>query len=84
LLDEVLVTEVVAGGGAPPFGDGRNGGWYIQPTVITGLPPQARTTREEIFGPICQVAPFDAEVEADAPAAATPDLRAQVSKVRRT
>ncbi|WP_207933188.1 2-hydroxymuconic semialdehyde dehydrogenase [Actinomadura sp. GC306] len=57
-------AEVVAGGGAPEFGDARDNGFYVQPTVITGLPETARTVKEEIFGPVCHVAPFDTEDEA--------------------
>ncbi|MGW0808104.1 2-hydroxymuconic semialdehyde dehydrogenase [Nonomuraea sp. NPDC002799] len=57
-------ATVLAGGGAPVFGDARDGGFYVEPTVITGLPQSARTVREEIFGPICHVAPFDDEEEA--------------------
>lgn len=57
-------AQVLAGGGVPSFGDARDGGCYIQPTVVTGLPPDARTNTEEIFGPICHIAPFDTEDEA--------------------
>ncbi|WP_242911292.1 2-hydroxymuconic semialdehyde dehydrogenase [Actinomadura terrae] len=54
-------ATVVAGGGTPEFGDARDGGYYVEPTVLTGLPETARTVREEIFGPVCHVAPFDGE-----------------------
>ncbi|WP_019629801.1 2-hydroxymuconic semialdehyde dehydrogenase [Actinomadura atramentaria] len=57
-------ATVVAGGGVPEFGDARDGGYYVEPTVLTGLPNTARTVREEIFGPVCHVAPFDTEDEA--------------------
>ena len=57
-------ATVLAGGGVPHFGDERDGGSYIEPTVITGLGQDARTVREEIFGPICHIAPFDGEEEA--------------------
>ncbi|MWA06571.1 2-hydroxymuconic semialdehyde dehydrogenase [Actinomadura sp. LD22] len=57
-------ATVVAGGGAPSFGDGRDGGFHVEPTVLTGLPETARTVREEIFGPVCHVAPFGTEDEA--------------------
>jgi aminomuconate-semialdehyde/2-hydroxymuconate-6-semialdehyde dehydrogenase len=40
-----------------------NGAW-IEPTVWTGLPESSAVIREEIFGPCCHVAPFDAEDEA--------------------
>lgn len=57
-------AEVRAGGGTPRFGDARDGGAYVQPTVLTGLGPDARTNTEEIFGPVVHVAPFDDEDEA--------------------
>jgi aminomuconate-semialdehyde/2-hydroxymuconate-6-semialdehyde dehydrogenase len=60
--------QVLAGGGVPSFGDARDGGCYVQPTVVTGLPADARTNTEEIFGPICHIAPFDTEEEAYAQA----------------
>ncbi|TCC46668.1 2-hydroxymuconic semialdehyde dehydrogenase [Kribbella capetownensis] len=57
-------AEVLTGGGLPSFGDARDGGCYVQPTVVTGLRQDARATTEEIFGPICHIAPFDTEDEA--------------------
>ncbi|MCL7456225.1 2-hydroxymuconic semialdehyde dehydrogenase [Micromonospora sp. MSM11] len=57
-------AQVLAGGGVPAFGDARDGGAYVQPTVLTGLAADARTNREEIFGPVVHVAPFDDEDEA--------------------
>ncbi|MER5987949.1 2-hydroxymuconic semialdehyde dehydrogenase [Streptomyces sp. NPDC001787] len=57
-------ATVVAGGGVPSFGDRRDRGFYVEPTVLTGLDGRARTMREEVFGPICHVAPFDTEDEA--------------------
>ncbi|MFF5989282.1 2-hydroxymuconic semialdehyde dehydrogenase [Prauserella flavalba] len=57
-------AEVHAGGDHPVFGDARDGGAYVRPTVLTGLGPNTRTNREEIFGPVCHVAPFDDEEEA--------------------
>lgn len=38
-------------------------GFFIQPTVITGLDPGCRTNQEEIFGPVVTVQPFDNEEE---------------------
>ncbi len=61
-------ATVVTGGGAPRFGDARDGGYFIQPTILTGLAESARCVKEEIFGPVCHVAPFDAEEEAIAKA----------------
>ncbi|WFE39880.1 2-hydroxymuconic semialdehyde dehydrogenase [Micromonospora sp. WMMD998] len=57
-------ATVLAGGGVPRFDDARDGGAYVRPTVLTGLAPTARINREEVFGPVCHVTPFDDEDEA--------------------
>lgn len=57
-------ASVVTGGGIPEFGDGRDGGAWIEPTILTGLPETARCVREEIFGPVCHIAPFSTDDEA--------------------
>jgi len=57
-------AQVVTGGGVPSFGDERDHGFYVQPTIYTGLPETARCVKEEIFGPVCHIAPFDSEEEA--------------------
>lgn len=54
----------VTGGGIPRFESSLDRGFYIQPTIFTGLPESARCVKEEIFGPVCHVAPFDSEEEA--------------------
>jgi aminomuconate-semialdehyde/2-hydroxymuconate-6-semialdehyde dehydrogenase len=51
--------------------DGAPKGYFIAPTVITGLPMSCRTNQEEIFGPVVTVMPFDTEEEALALANAT-------------
>ncbi|MGH8804380.1 MAG: aldehyde dehydrogenase family protein, partial [Polaromonas sp.] len=56
-------ATVVIGGGVPQFGDERDSGAFVQPTIWTGLPDTARCVREEVFGPVCHIAPFDAEEE---------------------
>ncbi|WP_067063519.1 2-hydroxymuconic semialdehyde dehydrogenase [Roseateles chitosanitabidus] len=56
-------ATVVTGGGVPQFGDERDEGFFVQPTIWTGLGDTARICREEIFGPCCHVAPFDSEDE---------------------
>ena len=43
---------------------GRRDGWFVAPTVVTGLPADARACREEIFGPIVPVLSFEDEDEA--------------------
>jgi aminomuconate-semialdehyde/2-hydroxymuconate-6-semialdehyde dehydrogenase len=57
-------ATTVTGGGIPKFGDDRDNGFYVQPTIYTGLPESARCVKEEIFGPVCHVAAFDSEEEA--------------------
>jgi len=54
----------VAGGSVPKFGDARDNGHFVEPTVVTGLADDSRFMREEIFGPVCHVAPFDSDEEA--------------------
>ena len=39
-------------------------GFFLQPTVFEGLAPDCRTNREEIFGPVVTLTPFDTEEEA--------------------
>jgi aminomuconate-semialdehyde/2-hydroxymuconate-6-semialdehyde dehydrogenase len=55
---------VVTGGGVPEFGNTLDQGFFVQPTIYTGLPESARCIKEEIFGPVCHVAPFDTEEDA--------------------
>jgi aminomuconate-semialdehyde/2-hydroxymuconate-6-semialdehyde dehydrogenase len=57
-------AKTVTGGGVPEFGNALDQGFYIQPTIYTGLKESARSVKEEIFGPVCHVAPFDTEEEA--------------------
>jgi aminomuconate-semialdehyde/2-hydroxymuconate-6-semialdehyde dehydrogenase len=57
-------ATAVTGGGVPKFGDDRDHGFYVQPTIYTGLSESARCVKEEIFGPVCHVAPFDSEEQA--------------------
>ena len=57
-------ANLITGGGVPAFGNALDKGFYIQPTIYTGLPESARCVKEEIFGPVCHIAPFDSEEEA--------------------
>jgi aminomuconate-semialdehyde/2-hydroxymuconate-6-semialdehyde dehydrogenase len=56
-------ATVVTGGGIPQFGNECDNGAFVQPTIWTGLPDNARCVTEEIFGPVCHIAPFDSEDE---------------------
>jgi aminomuconate-semialdehyde/2-hydroxymuconate-6-semialdehyde dehydrogenase len=57
-------ATVITGGGFPQFGNSLDNGFFVQPTINTGLKESARCVQEEIFGPVCHVAPFDSEDEA--------------------
>lgn len=63
-LAKEIGAEIVAGGGVPAFGDERDNGAWVEPTILAGLPEDSRIQKEEIFGPVCHVAPFDSEEEA--------------------
>lgn len=63
--------QVLAGGQAVTLEGRCAGGYFVQPTVIEGLPMHCRTNQEEIFGPVVTIMPFDTEEEAIALANAT-------------
>jgi betaine-aldehyde dehydrogenase len=50
-------ARVVVGGSGRP--DGLDRGWYVQPTVFADATNDMRIAREEIFGPVLAVIPFD-------------------------
>ncbi len=56
---------ILLGGGPPkrPVNDRCREGFFVEPTIITGLAPDARVNREEIFGPVVTIAPFRSEDE---------------------
>ncbi|GAA1522195.1 aldehyde dehydrogenase [Agromyces terreus] len=57
-------ATVLAGGGVPTLGDGLDGGSWIEPTLWSGLDNSNRAVREEVFGPVAAIIPFDTEAEA--------------------
>jgi aminomuconate-semialdehyde/2-hydroxymuconate-6-semialdehyde dehydrogenase len=55
---------IALGGSAPESPNERcREGYFFPPTVITGLPVACRVNREEIFGPVITITPFDDEEE---------------------
>ncbi|MEE4350198.1 MAG: aldehyde dehydrogenase family protein [Pacificimonas sp.] len=54
----------VEGGDIPRFGDARDEGAYLNPAVLTGLDHSSSFLREEVFGPVVHVMPFDSDDEA--------------------
>jgi aminomuconate-semialdehyde/2-hydroxymuconate-6-semialdehyde dehydrogenase len=56
--------KVALGGNAPqPINERCRDGYFFPPTVLTDLPVSCRTNREEIFGPVITITPFDNEEE---------------------
>lgn len=53
--------RLVAGGRRAP---GFEKGWWVEPTIFADVPPAARIAREEIFGPVVVVMPFEDEADA--------------------
>jgi aldehyde dehydrogenase (NAD+) len=52
---------VVATGGEPVA---ELGGYFVRPTVLTGVRPEMTVACDEVFGPVLSVIPFDTEEEA--------------------
>ncbi len=56
--------QLALGGTAPEaINDRCRDGYFFPPTIITGLPVSCRVNREEIFGPVVSITPFDSEEE---------------------
>jgi aminomuconate-semialdehyde/2-hydroxymuconate-6-semialdehyde dehydrogenase len=64
---------VLCGGGRPQALPERcRDGYFLEPTVVSGLAPGCRTNQEEIFGPVASLIPFDDERDAIAIANGVP------------
>jgi aldehyde dehydrogenase (NAD+) len=64
-LIEVAIKEgarVVAGGPGRP--EGFNRGYYVRPTVFADVDNEMTIAREEVFGPVLAMIPFDTEADA--------------------
>ncbi|WP_242657720.1 aldehyde dehydrogenase [Mycobacterium kubicae] len=55
-------AQLVIGGADMP--DGLESGWYVRPTLFAHADNAMRIAREEIFGPVVTVIPYDDENEA--------------------
>ena len=62
-------AKIVAGGKRPSH---LPAGYFLEPTVITGLSLEHPISREEVFGPIVSIYPFDSEKEVVDAVNATP------------
>jgi betaine-aldehyde dehydrogenase len=64
-------AELVLGGEAPE-GEAFESGAYLMPTIFDNVRPEMRIAREEIFGPVVSIIPFDSEADAVRMANETP------------
>jgi len=55
-------ARVTVGGNGRPQGTEK--GWYVKPTVFANANNEMRIAREEIFGPVIAVIPYDSEEDA--------------------
>jgi aldehyde dehydrogenase (NAD+) len=62
-------TLVTGGIGRP---QGLNRGYYVRPTIFADVRPEMTIAREEIFGPVLSILPYDSEEQAVAMANDTP------------
>jgi (Z)-2-((N-methylformamido)methylene)-5-hydroxybutyrolactone dehydrogenase len=53
-------TAALGGAKATDFGEG----WFVQPTIFTGVKNSMRIAQEEVFGPVLSVIPFEDDEEA--------------------
>ncbi|KPF58812.1 aldehyde dehydrogenase family protein [Rhizobium sp. AAP116] len=55
-------AELLVGGPGKP--EGFETGYYVKPTIFAGVNNQMRIARDEVFGPVLAIIPFDTEEEA--------------------
>jgi acyl-CoA reductase-like NAD-dependent aldehyde dehydrogenase len=55
-------AKLVTGGAEPP--EGLDRGFYVRPTVFSEVTPDMTIAREEIFGPVLAIMPYDDEDDA--------------------
>jgi len=63
-LAEKAGATILTGGGVPAIDDELAAGFWVEPTLWTGLTNDDTVVREEIFGPAAALIPFDDEDEA--------------------
>lgn len=55
-------ATLVTGGTTPP--EGRNTGYFVQPTIFSDVKNDMVIAQDEIFGPVLAIIPYDTEEEA--------------------
>lgn len=56
-------AECLLGGGVPADA-ALSGGWFVEPTIFGNVTNQMRIAREEVFGPVLSIIPFEDEADA--------------------
>ncbi len=56
-------AKCLLGGGVPKSPELGNG-WFVEPTIFAGVDNSMRVAREEIFGPVLSIIPFESDAEA--------------------
>jgi aldehyde dehydrogenase (NAD+) len=68
VLDYIRIAKqegaVCSLGGGPGERPECGSGWFVEPTIFTGVRPEMRIANEEVFGPVLSVIPFDDEEDA--------------------
>jgi gamma-glutamyl-gamma-aminobutyraldehyde dehydrogenase len=77
-MDRVLraISDATDQGATVAYGGGRvmeqTGGWFVEPTILVGVRADMAIARQEVFGPVVSILPFDDESEAVAMANDSP------------
>ena len=64
LVEDALADGAEAVCGGKPTDPLGEGGYFFEPTVLTGASPDSTIAQEEVFGPVLAAFPFDTEEEA--------------------
>jgi acyl-CoA reductase-like NAD-dependent aldehyde dehydrogenase len=56
--------RLLVGGGRPDLGAPLDGGFFVEPTLFSGLDPDSAVVKDEIFGPVVAIQEFDGVDEA--------------------
>lgn len=64
MVDRARGYARVVTGGKAPTGAGLDAGSYYLPTLIADVPPESEIARDEVFGPVLSVLPFDDDADA--------------------
>jgi len=64
LIESGISEGATLAAGGPELPNGLNKGYFIKPTIFTNVTNDMRIAKEEIFGPVLSIIPFETEDEA--------------------